>query len=73
MTFVGRSGAQNAIERIRGFEEGAGPEFVALDHMIDDVDLARARDNGRNAIQNHKGKLTTLVGIWSYNAPAITD
>jgi ribose transport system substrate-binding protein len=73
VTFVGRSGAQNAIERIRGFEEGAGPKFVALDHMVDDVDLARARDNVRNAIQNHKGKLTTLVGIWSYNAPAITD
>jgi ribose transport system substrate-binding protein len=73
VTFVGRSGAQNAIERIRGFEEGAGPKFIALDHMVDDVDLARARDNVRNAIQNHKGKLTTLVGIWSYNAPAITD
>jgi ribose transport system substrate-binding protein len=73
VTFVGRSGAQNAIERIHGFEEGAGPKFQALDHMIDDVDLARARDNVRNAIQNHKGKLTTLVGIWSYNAPAITD
>jgi ribose transport system substrate-binding protein len=73
VTFVGRSGAQNAIERIRGFEEGAGPKFQALDHMVDDVDLARARDNVRNAIQNHKGKLTTLVGIWSYNAPAITD
>jgi ribose transport system substrate-binding protein len=73
VTFVGRSGAQNAIERIEGFYGGAGEKFQALDHMVDDVDLARARDNVRNAIQNHKGKLTTLVGIWSYNAPAITD
>ncbi len=41
--------------------------------MVDDVDLARARDNVRNAIQNHKDKLRSLVGIWSYNAPAIAD
>jgi ribose transport system substrate-binding protein len=73
VTFVGRTGAQNAIERIRGFKEGAGPKFEALDAMADDTDRPRARDNVRNAIQNHKGKLTTLVGIWSYNAPAITD
>jgi ribose transport system substrate-binding protein len=73
VTFVGRTGAQNAIERIRGFKEGAGPKFQSLDAMADDTDRPRARDNVRNAIQNHKGKLTTLVGIWSYNAPAITD
>ncbi len=27
----------------------------------------------RNAIQNHAADLTTLVGIWSYTAPAIVD
>jgi ribose transport system substrate-binding protein len=73
VTFVGRTGAQNAIERIRGFKEGAGPKFQSLDSMADDTDRPRARDNVRNAIQNQKGKLDTLVGIWSYNAPAITD
>jgi ribose transport system substrate-binding protein len=73
VTFVGHPGAQNAIERIRGFKEGAGPKFQSLDAMIDGTDRPRARENVRNAIQNHKGKLTTLVGIWSYNAPAITD
>jgi ribose transport system substrate-binding protein len=72
-TFVGTKGAQNAIERISGFKEGAGAKFQVLDNMTDDHDLSRARENVRNAIQNHKGKLTTLVGIWSYNAPAITD
>ena len=41
--------------------------------MADDTDEARARDNVRNAIQNHKDKLKVLVGIWSYNAPAIAD
>jgi len=73
VTFVGRTGAQNAIERIDGFKEGAGPAFQSLDAMADDTDRARARDNVRNAIQNHKDKLKTLVGIWSYNAPAIAD
>ena len=73
VTFVGRTGAQNAIERIDGFKEGAGPKFQSLDSMPDDTDRARARDNVRTAIQNHKDKLKTLVGIWSYNAPAIAD
>jgi ribose transport system substrate-binding protein len=73
VTFVGQIGAQNAIERIKGFADGAGPKFQSLDTAADGMDRPRARENVRNAIQNHKGKLTTLVGIWSYNAPAITD
>ena len=36
------------------------------------MDLPRARDNVRNATQNHKD-LAALVGIWAYNAPAIAD
>jgi len=73
VTFVGRTGAQNAIERVGGFGEGAGDAFEALDNMGDENDKTRARDNVRNAIRNHGEKLTTLVGIWSYNAPAIVD
>ncbi|MDA0834071.1 MAG: substrate-binding domain-containing protein [Planctomycetota bacterium] len=73
VTFVGRTGAQNAIERIGGFAEGAGENFTSLDSMADDTDRTRARDNVRNAIRNHGDQLTTLVGIWSYNAPAIVD
>lgn len=72
VTFVGRTGAQNAIERINGFGEGAGSKFTAKDAMGDDLDRTRAKDNVRNAIGNHPG-LNTLVGIWSYNAPAIVD
>ena len=41
--------------------------------MGDENDPTRATNNVRNAIQNHAGKLSTLVGIWSYNAPAIAD
>lgn len=72
VTFVGRTGAQNAIERIGGFGEGAGDHFKALDNMGDENDPTRARDNVRNAIGNHPD-LNVLVGIWSYNAPAIAD
>lgn len=72
VTFVGRTGAQNAIERIDGFAEGAGEKFVLKDKMADDTNKAAARDNVRNAIRNHEG-LKVLVGIWSYNAPAIVD
>lgn len=72
VTFVGRTGAQNAIERIGGFNEGAGETFQSLDNMGDENDPTRARDNVRNAITNHPD-LNVLVGIWSYNAPAIAD
>lgn len=72
VTFVGLTGAQNAIERVSGFAEGAGGKFKPLDNMGDDTDPTRARDNVRNAIRNHPG-LNVLVGIWSYNAPAIVD
>jgi ribose transport system substrate-binding protein len=72
VTFVGRTGAQNAIERINGFGEGAGDKFKKIDDMADENDRTRARENVRNAIRNHPD-LNTLVGIWSYNAPAIAD
>jgi len=72
VTFVGRTGAQNAIERIGGFAEGAGEKFTSKDAMQDENNDARARENVRNALLNHPD-LRTLVGIWSYNAPAIVD
>jgi ribose transport system substrate-binding protein len=74
VTFVGRLGAQNAKERIAGFAEGAGDKFHALDSMEDNIDPIQARERVRNAISNFKDKgLNVLVGIWSYNAPAIAD
>jgi ribose transport system substrate-binding protein len=72
VTFVGRKAAQNAIERIGGVGEGAGPKFKSADSMGDDIDLQKARENVRNAMSNHP-EVNTLVGIWSYNAPAIVD
>jgi len=72
VTFVGRLGAQNAIDRIDGVRQGAGDKLKELDKMGDDIDRERARKNVRDAIANHPD-LNTLVGIWSYNAPAIVD
>ena len=72
VTFVGMTGAQNAIERIGGFAEGAGEQFVSKGSMADGYDKTKAREDVRNAIRNHPG-LSVLVGIWSYNAPAIVD
>jgi ribose transport system substrate-binding protein len=72
VTFVGIPGAQNALERVGGFKEGAGPKFQSKDNMGDENDRTRARENVRNAIGNHPN-LKALVGIWSYNAPAIAD
>jgi ribose transport system substrate-binding protein len=71
VTFVGRKAAQNAIERIDGFAEGAGDKFKSADSMGDDIDLRKARENVRTAML--KSGVNTLVGIWSYNAPAIVD
>lgn len=72
VTFVGLLGAQNAKERIEGFAEGAGEKFKSVDSMADDFDRTKAKDNVRNAIGNHPN-LKAVVGIYSYNAPAIID
>jgi ribose transport system substrate-binding protein len=73
VTFVGRKGAQNAMDRIQGVAQGAGDKWKQLDCMGDEIDRNVARENVRNAITNHKQNLNALVGIWSYNAPAIVD
>jgi ribose transport system substrate-binding protein len=70
--FVGRTGSQNAIERMDGFKETLGAAYREADRMSDEGDRTRARENVRNAMRNHND-LAALVGIWSYNAPAIAD
>lgn len=70
--FVGRTGSHNARERMDGFKQAVGSSFNDADRMGDDLDRTKARENVRNAVTNHKD-LVALVGIWSYNAPAIVD
>lgn len=73
VTFFGFADAQNVTDRVGGFVNGAGDKFKKLDDMSDETNRTRARDNVRNAIQNFGDELKVLVGIWSYNAPAIVD
>ena len=70
--FVGVDSQQNAIERMDGFTSMMGSGYVQKDRRLDDADRSRARDNVRDVISKYP-KLSMLVGIWSYNAPAIVD
>jgi ribose transport system substrate-binding protein len=72
VTFTANSVAQNSNERIKGFVEGAGDKFKGVDAMLDGFDRPKARENVRNAIVNHP-EIKALVGIYSYNAPAIVE
>lgn len=68
--FVGRTGAFNAIERMEGVKAAIGKNFRQADRMGDNVDRSKAQENVRNALVNHPD-IVALIGIWSYNAPAI--
>ena len=70
--FAGFTDNDNARSRMNGVKEAIGDGYVERDRMADEMDLPRARDNVRNATQNHRD-LAALVGIWAYNAPAIAD
>lgn len=70
--FAGFTDNDNARSRMDGVREALGESYTEKDRMADEMDLPRARDNVRNALQNHPD-LTALIGIWAYNAPAIAD
>jgi len=70
--FAGFTDNDNARSRMNGVKEAIGTGYAERDRMADEMDLPRARDNVRNATQNHQD-LVALVGIWAYNAPAIAD
>lgn len=71
-TFVGLKGAANAVERIRGFQQGAGENFELIENLADGGDPVVAKTNVRDALDRN-ADLQVLVGIWSYNTPAIVD
>ena len=70
--FVGLDSQLNAIQRMDGFTTAVGDKFKQIARRTDDADRARARDNVRQSIDQNPN-LAILVGIWSYNAPAIVD
>lgn len=73
MVSVGKSDAQNAHERIAGMTEALrGSEVHVLGVRTDDADHARAMSNVRDTLIRYP-HLAGMVGIWSYNGPAILD
>jgi ribose transport system substrate-binding protein len=71
--FVGTAAAANAIERREGFFKGAGPRFVQAEVFEDGNDVSgRARSNVQTAINKYPD-VGVLLGLWSYNAPAIGE
>jgi ribose transport system substrate-binding protein len=73
MLFVGNLDAQNAKERAQGIRdeiEGSGIEI--LDIRTDLTDRARAKQNVEDTISRY-ADIGCLVGLWSYNGPAILE
>ena len=71
MLFVGRRDAQNASDRIAGIRDALrGSRSTILGVQTDDADHARARKNVVDTLVRHP-HVAALVGIWSYNGPAI--
>ncbi len=69
--FVGNTESDNARARMDGVKDKIGADFVEVAREADGSDTGRAKDNVRNTLLNHKD-IVALVGIWAYNAPAIT-
>src|ERR1700756_5361379 len=71
MIFVGKRDAQNAKERIQGLEEVLkGSNVSVIDVRTDDTDRVRASQNVADTLVKYPD-IVCLVGIWSYNGPAI--
>ena len=71
MLFVGKLDARNAQERIQGIKEVlTGTKVEIVDTRTDDGDAVRAKSNASDAIVKYPD-INALVGLWSYNGPAI--
>ncbi len=71
MFFVGSKDAQNAKERYDGIQEALkGSNIKTVDIRTDEADHAKAKSNVADAIVANPD-LVCLVGLWSYNGPAI--
>ena len=71
--FVGKMDARNAQERLQGIKESiAGANIDIADVRTDDADQVRAKANVAEMLVSHPD-LGALVGLWSYNGPAILN
>lgn len=73
MVFVGRSDAQNAIERLNGLKQGIeGGNIEIIDVRTDEADSAKAKTNAADTLTKYPD-IDGMVGLWSYNTPAIVN
>jgi ribose transport system substrate-binding protein len=71
MLFVGTMDAENAKERIQGIKHGLqGSNIEIIDIRTDETDRVRAQKNVEDTLVAHPD-VACLVGLWTYNGPAI--
>jgi ribose transport system substrate-binding protein len=73
MLFVGKIDARNAQERVQGIKDVlAGSNIRIIDVRTDDADNVRAKANAADTLVRYPD-IKGLVGLWSYNGPAILN
>ncbi len=73
MLFVGKRDARNAQERIQGIRAALdGSNIRIIDVRTDDADDVRAKANAADTLVRYPD-IQGLVGLWSYNGPAILN
>ena len=76
MVFVGTMDAQNAADRFRGIKdalkEANNTKIQIIDVMTDGMDHMKARANVEDTLVRYPD-IAALVGLWSYNGPAIVS
>lgn len=73
MVFVGSRDAQNAHDRYTGIEDALkGSKVTIKDLRTDGTDHGKAKDNASDTLTKYPN-IAALVGLWSYNGPAILD
>lgn len=71
MVFVGVLDAANAQQRYQGLKEALqGSNISIIDVRTDNTDRVRAKSNAADTLVNNPD-LAGMVGLWSYNGPAI--
>ncbi len=73
MVFVGNKDAQNANDRYMGIKDALkGSKVEIIDLRTDGTDHGKAKDNAADTLTKYPD-VAALVGLWSYNGPAILD
>ena len=73
MVFVGNMDVENAQARLDGIKEALDRSNVQIiDVRTDDSDAVRAKANAAKILVNYP-EITAMVGLWSYNGPAILN